>query len=217
MVLVSAVGRTEGREGQDFFPLTVDVEERHYAAGKIPGGFIKRESRPSEKAILAARQIDRPIRPLFPKGYMNEVHVVATVLSVDLENNYDVLATLGASAALGLSEIPFVGPIGSVRVGRIEDEFVINPTLTEIEEESEIDLVVTGTRDAIVMVEAGAKQVSEALVVEALRLAHDEIKKLIDVQLELQRPVRQAQVGRARVDRRRDHPRRGPQPVRRRA
>ena len=126
-VLVTAVGRTEGREGQDFFPLTVDVEERHYAAGKIPGGFIKRESRPSEKATLAARQIDRPIRPLFPKGYMNEVHLVATVLSVDLENNYDTLATLGASAALSLSEVPFNGPIGSVRVGRIEDEFVINP------------------------------------------------------------------------------------------
>ena len=187
MVLVAATGRTVGREGQDFFPLTVDVEERHYAAGKIPGGFIKRESRPSEKAVLAARQIDRPIRPLFPKGYMNEVHVVATVLSVDLENNFDVLATLGASAALGLSEIPFLGPIGSVRVGRIEDEFVINPTLTEIQDESVLDLVVTGTRDAIVMVEAGAQQVSEALVVEALRLAHEEIKKLIDVQLELQR------------------------------
>jgi polyribonucleotide nucleotidyltransferase len=187
MVLVTATGRTVGREGQDFLPLTVDVEERHYAAGKIPGGFIKRESRPSEKAILAARQIDRPIRPLFPKGYMNEVHVVATVLSVDLENNYDVLATLGASAALGLSEIPFLGPIGSVRVGRIEDEFVINPTLTEVQDESELDLVVTGTKDAIVMVEAGAKQVSEAVVVEALRLAHEEIKKLIDMQLELQR------------------------------
>jgi len=187
MVLVSAVGRTEGREGQDFFPLTVDVEERHYAAGKIPGGFIKRESRPSEKAILAARQIDRPIRPLFKKGFMNEVHVVATVLSVDLENNYDVLATLGASAALSLSEIPFLGPIGSVRVGHIEDEFVINPTLIEVQDESELDLVVTGTKDAIVMVEAGANQVSEALVVEALRLAHEEIKKLIDMQLELQR------------------------------
>ena len=187
MVLVAATGRTVGREGQDFLPLTVDVEERHYAAGKIPGGFIKRESRPSDKATLAARQIDRPIRPLFPRGYMNEIHVVATVLSVDLENNYDVLATLGASAALGLSEIPFLGPIGSVRVGRIEDEFVINPTLTEVQDESELDLVVTGTKDAIVMVEAGAKQVSEAVVVEALRLAHEEIKKLIDVQLELQR------------------------------
>src|SRR5450759_2259894 len=187
MVLVAATGRTVGREGQDFLPLTVDVEERHYAAGKIPGGFIKRESRPSDKATLAARQIDRPIRPLFPWGYMNEIHVVATVLSVDLENNYDVLATLGASAALGLSEIPFLGPIGSVRVGRIEDEFVINPTLTEVQDESELDLVGTGTKDAIVMVEAGAKQVSEAVVVEALRLAHEEIKKLIDVQLELQR------------------------------
>ena len=186
-VLVPAVGRTEGREGQDFFPLTVDVEERHYAAGKIPGGFIKRESRPSEKATLAARQIDRPIRPLFPKGYMNEVHLVATVLSVDLENNYDTLATLGASAALSLSEVPFNGPIGSVRVGRIEDEFVINPTLVEIQDESDLDLVVTATRDAIVMVEAGAKQVSEAVVVEALRIAHAEIQKLIDVQLELQR------------------------------
>ncbi len=186
-VLVTAVGRTEGREGQDFFPLTVDVEERHYAAGKIPGGFIKRESRPSEKATLAARQIDRPIRPLFPKGYMNEVHVVATVLSVDLENSYDTLATIGASAALTLSEIPFSGPVASVRVGRIEDEFVINPTLVQIQDESEMDLVVTGTKDAIVMVEAGAQQVSEDIVVDALRLAHDEIKRIIDVQLELQR------------------------------
>ena len=186
-VLVTAVGRTEGREGQDFFPLTVDVEERHYAAGKIPGGFIKRESRPSEKATLAARQIDRPIRPLFPKGYMNEVHVVATVLSVDMENAYDTLATIGASAALTLSEIPFGGPVGSVRIGRIEDEFVINPTLVEIQDESELDLVVTGTKDAIVMVEAGAQQVSEDVIIQALRLAHDEIKRIIDVQLELQK------------------------------
>ena len=187
VVLVTAVGREEVREGQNFFPLTVDVEERHYAAGKIPGGFIKRESRPSEKAILACRQIDRPIRPLFKKGFMNEVHVIATVLSVDMENAHDILATIGASAALTLSEIPFDGPVGSVRVGRIEDEYVINPTLTQIEEESEFDLVVTGTRDAIVMVEAGADQVPEAVIVEALRLAHDEIKKLVDVQLELQR------------------------------
>ncbi len=187
VVLVTAVGREEVREGQSFFPLTVDVEERHYAAGKIPGGFIKRESRPSEKAILACRQIDRPIRPLFKKGFMNEVHVIATVLSVDMENAHDILATIGASAALTLSEIPFDGPVGSVRVGRIEDEYVINPTLTQIEEESEFDLVVTGTRDAIVMVEAGADQVPEAVIVEALRLAHDEIKKLVDVQLELQR------------------------------
>ncbi len=195
VVLVTAVGREEAREGQDFFPLTVDVEERHYAAGKIPGGFIKRESRPSEKAILAARQIDRPIRPLFKKGFMNEVHVVATTLSVDLENAHDILATIGASAALTLSEIPFNGPVGSVRIGRIEDEFVVNPTLVQIDEESELDLVVTGTRDAIVMVEAGAKEVPESIVVEALQVAHDEIKKLIDVQLELQR-----QCGKAKWD-----------------
>jgi polyribonucleotide nucleotidyltransferase len=187
VVLVSAVMREDVREGQDFFPLTVDVEERHYAAGKIPGGFIKRESRPSEKAILSARQIDRPIRPLFKKGFMNEVHIVATTLSVDFENSYDVLATLGASAALTLSRIPFEGPIGSVRVGRIDGQYVVNPTLQEIQEESDFDLVVTGTRDAIVMVEAGAKQVSEAVVIEALRIAHAEIQKLIDIQLELQR------------------------------
>ncbi len=187
VVLVSATMREDVREGQDFFPLTVDVEERHYAAGKIPGGFIKRESRPSEKAILSARQIDRPIRPLFKKGFMNEVHIVATTLSVDFENSYDVLATLGASAALTLSRIPFEGPIGSVRMGRIDGQYVVNPTLEEIQDESDFDLVVTGTRDAIVMVEAGAKQVSEAVVVEALRIAHAEIQKLIDVQLELQR------------------------------
>ena len=187
VVLVSAVGREDTREGQDFFPLTVDVEERHYAAGKIPGGFIKRESRPSEKAILAARQIDRPIRPLFAKGFMNEVHIVATTLSVDFENAYDTLASIGASAALTLSEIPFEGPIGSVRVGRIDGELVINPTLEETQNESDLDLVVTGTADAIVMVEAGAKEITEDVVVEALKLAHAEIRKLIDVQLELQR------------------------------
>jgi polyribonucleotide nucleotidyltransferase len=187
VVLVTAVAREDVREGQDFFPLTVDVEERHYAAGKIPGGFIKRESRPSEKAILAARQIDRPIRPLFQKGFMNEVHVVATTLSVDYEISYDVLATLGASAALTLSEIPFLGPIGSVRVGRIDGQFVVNPTLLELQDESDLDLVVTGSRDAIVMVEAGAEQVSEDVIVQALRIAHEEIRKLIDVQLELQR------------------------------
>ncbi len=185
VVLVAATVRDETREGQDFFPLTVDVEERHYAAGKIPGGFIKRESRPSEKAILAARQIDRPIRPLFPKGFMNEVHVVATTLSVDLENAHDVLATLGASAALTISEIPFGGPVGSVRMGLIDGKYVVNPTMTQIQDDSTLDLVVTGTRDAIVMVEAGAKQVDETQIVEALKIAHEEIKKLVDVQLQL--------------------------------
>ena len=189
VVLVAATMREDVREGQDFFPLTVDVEERHYAAGKIPGGFIKRESRPSEKAILGARQIDRPIRPLFPKGFMNEVHIVATTLAVDFETSYDVLATLGASAALTISNIPFGGPIGSVHVGRIDGQLVINPSLEELQDESDMDLVVTGTADAIVMVEAGAKQVSEAVIVEALKLAHEEIKKLVAVQLELQRLV----------------------------
>jgi polyribonucleotide nucleotidyltransferase len=181
MVLVTAVMRDDVREGQDFFPLTVDVEERHYAAGKIPGGFIKRESRPSEKAILADRQIDRPIRPLFPKGFMNEVHIVATTLSSDRENAYDVLASTGASAALTISRIPFGGPVGTVRVGHIDGELVVNPTLTEAYEESTLDLIVTGTADAIVMVEAGAKEVSEELILEALELAHAEIKKLVDV------------------------------------
>jgi polyribonucleotide nucleotidyltransferase len=189
VVLATAVMRDDVREGQDFFPLTVDVEERHYAAGKIPGGFIKRESRPSEKAILAARQIDRPLRPLFPKGFMNEVHIVATTLSVDFEQSYDVLATIGASAALTISDIPFGGPVGAVHVGRIDGQLVINPTLEELQDESDMDLVVTGTADAIVMVEAGAKQVSESVVVEALRLAHEEIKKIVAVQLELQRLV----------------------------
>ena len=189
VVLVTAVAREEAREGQDFFPLTVDVEERHYAAGKIPGGFIKRESRPSEKAILAARQIDRPIRPLFPKGFMNEVHVVATVLSTDLENAYDVLASIGASAALTISEIPFNGPVGSVRIGIIDGQFVVNPTLQQVQDESALDLVVTGTRDAIVMVEAGAREVDESQVVEALKLAHDEIKKIVDLQLQLRELV----------------------------
>jgi polyribonucleotide nucleotidyltransferase len=189
MVLVTAVMRDDVREGQDFFPLTVDVEERHYAAGKIPGGFIKRESRPSEKAILADRQIDRPIRPLFPKGFMNEVHIVATTLSSDRENAYDVLASTGASAALTISRIPFGGPVGTVRVGHIDGELVVNPTLTEAYEESTLDLIVTGTADAIVMVEAGAKEVSEELILEALELAHAEIKKLVDVQLQLREMV----------------------------
>jgi polyribonucleotide nucleotidyltransferase len=187
VVLATAVMRGDVREGQDFFPLTVDVEERHYAAGKIPGGFIKRESRPSEKAILAARQIDRPLRPLFPKGFMNEVHIVATTLSVDFEQSYDVLATIGASAALTISDIPFGGPVGSVHIGRIDGQLVVNPSLEELQDESDMDLVVTGTADAIVMVEAGAKQVSESVVVDALKLAHEEIRKIVAVQFELQR------------------------------
>jgi polyribonucleotide nucleotidyltransferase len=181
MVLVTAVGAREPREGTDFFPLTVDVEERMYAKGAIPGGFIKRESRPSERAILTARMTDRPLRPLWPKGYRNEVQVVTTVLSIDKVNAFDILSINGASAALMLSELPFEGPVGAVRIGMLDDDFVINPTLQEMEESS-LDLVVAGTRDAISMVEAGANEVSEEDLLEALQIAHDEIRKLCDVQ-----------------------------------
>jgi polyribonucleotide nucleotidyltransferase len=188
MVLVTATARTEAREQQDFFPLTVDVEERMYAAGKIPGGFFKRESRPSEKATLTARQIDRPIRPLFPKGFLNEVQVVATVLSVDQEHAHDLLAMIGASAALTISDIPFAGPLGAVRVALVDGRLTVNPTLEDAMA-SDLDLIVSGTADAIVMVEAGAMEVSEETILEALELAQVEIRKLVEMQLELQRLV----------------------------
>ena len=183
VVLATAVA-AEPREGIDFFPLTVDYEERMYAAGKIPGGFIKRESRPSEAAILAMRLTDRPIRPLFPKGYKNDVQVVLTVLSADQENDPDILAVNGASAALSVSSIPFLGPVGAVRVGRIDGEFVANPTTTQLES-SELDLVVAGTRDAIMMVEAGAKVLPEATMLEAIMWGHAELQKSIDLQEKL--------------------------------
>jgi polyribonucleotide nucleotidyltransferase len=186
IVLVTAVGAQDPRPGADFFPLTVDVEERMYAAGKIPGGFIKRESRPSDKATLTARMTDRPIRPLWPKGYRNETQVVATILSVDQVNAFDILAINGASAALMLSEMPFAGPVGAVRIGLIGDEFIINPTLQE-SEESELDLVVAGTAEAISMVEAGAREVDEDTMLEALGIAHEEIRSLCAVQVELQK------------------------------
>src|ERR671927_1562610 len=139
MVLATAQGKMEAREGADFFPLTVDVEERMYAAGKIPGGFFKREGRPTERAILTARMIDRPIRPLWPKGYKNEVHVVCTTLSVDLVTAHDILCINGASAALMVSPLPFLGPVGAVRIGRIDSELRVNPTLPELEEQTELD------------------------------------------------------------------------------
>jgi polyribonucleotide nucleotidyltransferase len=186
MVLATAQGRTEAREGQDFFPLTIDVEERAYAAGKIPGGFFKREGRPTERAILTARMIDRPIRPLWPKGYRNEVQCIATVLSADMITSHDILAINGVSAALMVSPMPFFGPIGAVRVGLIDGEFVIDPTLPEQFEESSLDLIVVGTKEGLTMVEAGADQVPEAKLLEALDLAHEEIKKLCAAQEELQ-------------------------------
>jgi polyribonucleotide nucleotidyltransferase len=190
MVLGTA-NRSEPRPGLDFFPLTVDFEERMYAAGKIPGGFIKRESRPSEAAILAARLTDRPIRPLFPEGYKDDVQVVITVLSTDQENDPDVLGTIAGSAALTLSEIPFQGPVAAVRVGRIDGEFVINPIYSQMAE-SELDLVVSGTRDAIMMVEAGAKLLPEAIMAEAILFAHRALAPIIDLQEQLQKEAGKA-------------------------
>src|ERR1043165_8885473 len=184
MVLATAVGRTEGREGADFFPLTVDVEEKMYAAGKIPGGFFKREGRAGEKAILTARMVDRPIRPLWPKGYKNEVQVIVTTFSADQVHPHDILAINGSSAALMLSPMPFLGPVGAVRIGRIDGTLVVNPTLPDLKE-STLDLIVCGTPEAITMVEAGAEQISEEELIQALDLAHTEIKKLCQLQIDL--------------------------------
>ena len=179
MVLVTAVVAATERN-VDFFPLTVDVEAGMYAAGKIPGGFIKKEGRPSDQAILNARLIDRPIRPLWPKGFNRETHIVATVLSVDRTNPYDVLALVGASAALSLSEAPFHGPVGAVRVAKIDGAWVVNPTYDEIDQ-SPVNLVVAGTADAIGMVEAGCDEVDEADIIAGLEVAHEAIKKQVEV------------------------------------
>ena len=179
MVLVTAVVASNERN-VDFFPLTVDVEAGMYAAGKIPGGFIKKEGRASDQAILNARLIDRPIRPLWPKGFNKETHIVATVLSVDKTNPYDVLALAGASAALSLSEAPFQGPVGAVRVAKVDGSWVVNPTYEEMEL-SPVNLVVAGTADAIGMVEAGCEEVDEADIIAGLEVAHEAIKKQCEV------------------------------------
>ena len=184
VVLGTATASASPREGIDFFPLTVDVEERLYAAGKIPGGFIKREGRPTEHSILASRLVDRPIRPLFPKGYRNDVQIVITVLSADLENDPDVLGIIAASAALSISNIPFAGPVGGVRVGYINGKIVINPTETELKS-SLLDLVVAGSKDAVVMVEAGAKELPEDTMIEAIKAGHDAIQSLVAIQEQL--------------------------------
>src|SRR6187401_759651 len=179
MILATAVGRQDTRPDADFFPLTVDVEERMYAAGKIPGGFFKREGRATERATLTARMIDRPIRPLWPKGFKNEVQVICTVLSADMVVPHDILAINGASAALAISPLPFLGPVGAVRIGRIDGEMVVNPTLEQLEE-STLDLIVVGTRDALTMIEAGADQVPEETLLDAFALAHSEIIRICD-------------------------------------
>jgi polyribonucleotide nucleotidyltransferase len=183
MVLVTAVAG-DVRDDIDFFPLSVEYREKSFAAGKIPGGFIKREGRPSDKEVLSARLIDRPIRPLFPDNYYNDTQLAAFVYSFDNENDPDVIAACGASAALVISDIPFLEPIGEVRVGRVNGQFVINPSLQEIEE-SDIELVVAGTESSIMMVEGEAKEVSEEDMLNALKFAHDEIKKIVAAQKEL--------------------------------
>jgi polyribonucleotide nucleotidyltransferase len=177
-VLVTACASDKPKEGIDFFPLSCDYEERLYAVGKIPGGFIKREGRPTEKAILSSRLIDRPIRPLFPKGYRNDVQIVATVMSVDKDNSPEIVAMIGSSAALSISSIPFTGPTGSVLVGLIDGEFILNPTMAQ-REKSQMHLVVSGTKDAVMMVEAGAQEVPESVMLEAIMFAHDNIKKIV--------------------------------------
>jgi len=184
VVLVAACSQKEAREGADFFPLTVDYRENTYAAGKIPGGFFKREGRPTEKEILTSRLIDRPLRPLFPEGYTNETQVIALVLSADKENDPDVMSITGASAAAYCSAIPFFNPIAAVRVGCMEGNFVVNPPISKLKE-STLNLTVVGTEDAIVMVEAGANEISEQKMVEALEFGHDIIRKLIGLQKEL--------------------------------
>lgn len=184
VVLVAVTASAEPREGVDFFPLTVDYEEKMYAVGKIPGGFIKREGRPSNSAILCARLIDRPIRPLFPKGFRNDVQVIATVLSVEQDNPPDIAAMVGASCALCVSDIPFNGPIAGVRVGRVDGEFVINPTV-EQREKSDLNLTIAGSHDAVMMVEAGANELPEEVILEAILFGHQEIKKIVEFQQQI--------------------------------
>jgi polyribonucleotide nucleotidyltransferase len=183
-VVLSTVTASSGPKDLDFFPLTVNYEERLYSVGKIPGGFIKREGRPSEKAILASRLTDRPIRPLFPEGFRNDVQIVSIVMSVDQECPPEMAAMIGTSAALAISDVPFNGPVGGVIVGRVDGQFVINPT-GETAEKSDLHLTVAGTKDAIMMVEAGANEVSEEVVLEAIMFGHDEIRKIVAVIEEL--------------------------------
>ena len=181
IVLVTAVSAREAKEGQSFFPLTVDYREYGYAAGRIPGGYFKREGRPTEKEILTSRLTDRPLRPLFPEGYLNETQVISMVISADEHHDPDVLSITGASAALYLSDVPFHTPIAGVRVGLVDDKYVVNPTYEQIRN-SQLNLIVAGSEDAIVMVEAGAKEVSEQVMLEALLFGHGEIRKLVALQ-----------------------------------
>ncbi len=186
IVLVTATASKTIREGIDFFPMVVDYQEMAYAAGKIPGGFFKREGRPSEKEILTARLIDRPLRPLFPKGFLNEVQIIATVLSADQENDPDVLAICGASAALQISNIPFQGPIAGVRVGRVKGQWVCNPTGSQLAQ-SDVNLIVAGSREGVVMVEGGGQEISEEELLEAIFFGHRSLQPILDIQDELRK------------------------------
>ena len=190
VVLSTAVCSKKAREDIDFFPLTCEYQERTYAAGKIPGGFFKREGRPSEKEILTARLTDRPIRPLFPKGFINEVQLVSWVVSSDGENDSDVLAMIGASTALTISDIPFNGPIGAVRVGRVDGKFILNPTFQQLTT-SDLDLVVAGTRSAVIMIESGSNELSEEVIFDAVKFGHKEMQPIIDLQEKMAKEVGQ--------------------------
>src|SRR5690625_3125326 len=177
---------TASKEPKDlpFFPLTVNYEERLYAVGKIPGGFIKREGRPSDKAILSSRLIDRPIRPLFPEGFRNEVQIISTVMSVDQDCSSEIAAMIGSSIALSISDIPFNGPIAGINVGRVDGKFIINPSIAD-QEKSDLELTVAGTKDAINMVEAGANELAEEVILDAILFAHEEIARLVQFQEEI--------------------------------
>ncbi len=191
MVLATVVSAHEPNEGQDFFPLQVEYREKIAAAGKIPGGFFKREGRPTEKEILSSRLIDRPIRPLFPDGYMNETQLLVTVYSSDQENDSDVLGGIGASAALMVSDVPWNGPISEVRVGRIDGEWIVNPTYQQLEN-TDIDVIVAGTDESVVMVEGESKEISEEDMLTALKVAHDAIKQINELQFDLAREAGKA-------------------------
>src|SRR5262245_54260274 len=183
-VLATVVAAKDVRPGVDFFPLTVNYQEKAFAAGKIPGGFFKREGRPSEKETLVSRLIDRPIRPLFPESFRNETMVVVTVLSHDMENDPDIVSLVASSAALTISGIPFLGPIGACRVGRIDGQYVINPTLAQMEK-SELDLVVAGTKEGVLMVESEAQELSEEVMLGAVVAGHNSMQQVIDAIIQL--------------------------------
>ncbi len=188
IVLVTAVTAPPRDEEVDFFPLSVEYREQQSAAGKFPGGFIKREGRPSTKEILTSRMIDRPIRPLFPDGYLQEVQIIASVLSFDGENDPDILAMIGASAALTISKIPFQGPIGACRLGYLDGKFIINPTIQQLEQSS-LNLLISGKREAINMIEVAAKEVNEQLVIDAVEEAHKTVEQICDLIDELGKKI----------------------------